>query len=129
MSYNTAQLVTFNVNTADSVGATADNIDVYNIIIPAGREIEIHSIHAFVRAAAGAGDFYEICNDSDTVLAKVAVSATGAVSSTLDGTTASTFPIRVASQSATALSTIKIRTDGANDTSTDVTVQMKISGL
>lgn len=120
----------FNVSTADSAALIADNTDVFNIIIPAGREIEVQAMNAAVRAASDGADFIELVLDDNTVLCKIALQTTGLKSAVAaDGTTASTFPIRVAPQSTTALSSLKLRTDGATDTSTDVTVQVTVSGL
>lgn len=131
MSYtDKPQTFTFNVNTADSAGAIADNTDVFNIVIPAGREIEIQNLTGFVRAASDGSDFIELCKDDNTVLCKIALASTGAKSAVLsDGTTSATFPIRVAPQSSSALTTVKLRSDGATDTTTDVTVHISISGL
>ena len=120
----------FNVNTADSAGAIADNTDIDGIVIPANREIEIQGMNGVVRAASDGADFIELVNEANTVLCKIALQTTGtkaAVNS--DGSTPTTFPIRVAPQSTTALSTLKLRTDGATDTSTDVTIQVLITGL
>lgn len=120
----------FNVNTADSAGAIADNTDVFGIVIPANREIEIQAVYADVRAASDGADFIELVNEANTVLCKVALQTTGLKSAVAsDGTTATTFPIRVAPQSTSALSKLKLRTDGATDTSTDVSVQVHITGL
>lgn len=120
----------FNVNTADSAALIADNTDIFNIIIPANREIEIQGMTAAVRQASSTDDFIELVKDDNTVLCKIPLVATGLVSAVAaDGTTASTFPIRVAFQSATALSSLKLRTDGATDVTTEVTVQVEISGL
>lgn len=120
----------FNVNTADSAGAIADNTDLFNIVIPANREIEIQAVHGAVRAASDGADFIEVVKDDNTVLCKIALASTGLKSAVnSDGTTATTFPIRVAPQSTTALSSLKLRSDGATDTSTDVTIQVTISGL
>lgn len=124
------KVFSYNTNTADSAGAIADNTDVFNIIIPANREIEIQGLNAAVRAASDGADFIELVKDDNTVLCKVALQTTGLKSAVLaDGTTAATFPIRVPPQSTSALSSLKLRSDGATDTSTDVTVQVLISGL
>lgn len=128
--YDKAETLHFNVNTADTAAAIADNTDLFGVIIPAGREIEIQAMTADVRAASDGADFIELVLADNTVLCKVALQTTGLKSAVLaDGTTAATFPIRVAPQSATALSKIKLRSDGQTDTSTDVTVQLRVSGL
>lgn len=131
MSYTDApKLITFNVNTADSAGAIADNTDVFSLVIPANREVEIQGMNAHVRAASDGADFIELCKEDSTVICKVSLVSTGskaAVNS--DGTTATTFPQRIAPQSTTALKVLKLRTDGATDTSTDVTVQFWVTGI
>lgn len=120
----------FNVNTADSAGAIADNTDLYNIIIPANTEIEVLNMLGSVRAASDGADFIELVKDDNTVICKIALQTTGLKSAVQsDGSTAATFPQRVAPQSTTALSSLKLRSDGATDTSTDVTIQVFISGL
>jgi len=124
------KVFSFNVNTADSVGAIADNTDLFNIIIPANRQIEIQAVHGAVRAASDGADFIELVKDDNTVLCKIPLQTTGLKSAVnSDGSTATTFPIRVTPQSTTALSSLKLRTDGATDTSTDVTIQVTVSGL
>jgi hypothetical protein len=123
-------IFSFNLNTADSAAVVADDADVFGIVIPANREIEIQGMNADVRAASDGADFIELVNEANTVLCKVALQTTGLKSAVeSDGSTASTFPIRVAPQSTTALSKLKLRFGGASDATTDVTVQVRISGL
>ena len=131
MSYSErAQFILFNFNTADAVGAIADNTDIFHIVVPAGREVEIQDMRAFVRDASDGADFIELCQEDNTVIAKVALQTTGAKSALqTDGVTAQTFPQRVAPQSLTAAKVLKLRTDGATDTSTFATIQVRISGL
>lgn len=120
----------FNVNTADSAAVIANDTDLFNIIIPANREVEVQGLNGSVRAASDGADFIELVKDDNTVIAKIALQTTGLKSAVQsDGTTAATFPQRVAPQSTTALSSLKLRSDGATDTSTDVTIQVLISGL
>ncbi len=124
------QLVTFDFKTADMAGAVVDNTDLFAIVIPAGKEVEIQSMAAYVRLASDGADFVELCKEDNTVIAKVSLASTGAKSALqTDGTTAQTFPQKVAPQSTTAAKVLKLRTDGATDTSTDVTVQFVITGL
>jgi len=127
MTYPYRQAYTFNTRTGAVI---ADNTDIYNLVIPAGKEIEIHDVKAMVRAISGASSFFEICKDDNTVLCKVVTSSTGVKSAVNnDGVTATTFPIRVAPQSTTASTTVKVRTDVATTTSTDVSVQIIVGGL
>ena len=120
----------FDMKTADMAAAPGDNVDLFSIVIPANREVEIQGMNASVRLASDGADFIELVKDDNTVICKVALQTTGlkaAVNS--DGSTATTFPQRVAPQSTSALSSLKFRTDGALDATTDVTVQVDISGL
>lgn len=131
MSYtDRRQFFSFHMNTADMAAAAGDGEDLFFIIIPAGREVEVQSMRAYVAAASDGADFIELCKEDDTVICKVALASTGAKSAVnSDGTTATTFPQRVAPQSATAAKVLKLKMDGASDITTEVTVQVEISGL
>jgi hypothetical protein len=109
-------IFSFNLNTADSAAVVADDADVFGIVIPANREIEIQGMNADVRAASDGADFIELVNEANTVLCKVALQTTGLKSA-------------VESDGSTALSKLKLRFGGASDATTDVTVQVRISGL
>lgn len=131
MSYtDKPALFSYNTNTVDAAGAIADNTDVFGIMIPANTEVEIQEVVGDIRQAAGASTFIEVTNAAHTVLCKIPISATGVKTAVAaDGTTASTFPIRIAPQSTTAYTKLNLRTDGATDTSTELTIQVRISGL
>jgi hypothetical protein len=130
MSYTHGkETFSFDIKTADMAGAISDNTDLFSIIIPANREIQVQNMNADVRLASDGADFIELCKEDNTVIAKVALQTTGLKSAVQsDGSTAQTFPQTVAPQSTTALSKLKLRSDGATDTSTDVTIQVEISG-
>jgi len=108
----------------------ADNSDLAFFMIPANREIEIQNAMAYVAAASDGADFIELVKEDDTVICKFALQTTGkkaAVDS--DGSTATTFPQRIAPQSTSAVSLLKLRLGGAIDTSCQFAVQVHISGL
>lgn len=132
MGYQNKQILTFDLKTADMAGAVADNTDLFHIVIPAAREVEILGMNAYVRLASDtATDSIELCLEDSTVKCQVVIGATGAVGakSVSDQAVAATFPIRIAPQSTTALKTLKLRSNGATDVTTDVTVQIELSGL
>lgn len=124
------QLVTFNLTTADLNAAPGDNVDLFALVIPANREVEIQDLRAYVALASDGADFIELVKEDDTVISKVALQTTGAKRGVAsDGTTATTWPQRIAPQSTTAAKVLKLRTDGATDATTAVTVQFLITGL
>lgn len=124
------QLISLSINTADEAAAGQDNDDIHAIVVPAGREVEIQSMNAYVHDASDGADFIELVKEDNTVLCKIALQTTGAKAAVLsDGTTAATFPIRVAPQAATGLKILKLRLDGTTDTSSKVSVQVEITGL
>ena len=123
-------VISFDLKTADMAAPPGDNTDLFSILIPTSREIEVQAMRAHVRLASDGADFIELVKENNTVITKVALVATGKVSGVnSDGTTATTFPQRVAAQSTTAVSLLKLRTDGALDATTEVTVQVHLSGL
>lgn len=120
----------FQLNTADAASAPADNADLAFYMIPANKEIEIQNVMGYVAAASDGADFIELVNESDTVLCKIALQTTGKKSAVAsDGSTATTFPIRVAPQSTSAVSLLKLRCDGTLDATTQCAIQVHISGL
>jgi hypothetical protein len=134
MAYTEKRLVTFTINSADSAAVLADDADVFALVIPAGREVEIHGMKAYViNASDTSTDSIELVKEDNTVLAQCFLNATGAVSAKAAGAiyTASnlSFPVRVAPQSATVDKAIKLRINGATDATTLFTVQFFISGL
>lgn len=113
--------------TADMASAPGDNADIFIVAqIPAGREVAIYDMRAFVTLASDTvTDSIELVNDSNTVLAQVFIGATGHVSSfKADGVTASAFPFNVAVSSSNQ--TLKLRTNGATDATTDVAIEVVI---
>jgi len=111
-------------------GVPADDADLFAILIAPGREVEIQSFNAVVRLAGAASSFIELCKEDDTVIAKVPVSATGNVSSVQsDGTTAQTYPQRIAPQSATLLKQLKFKVGGTLDATTDVDLQFVVTNM
>lgn len=115
------RVATFDLKTADMAGAPADNTDLFSIIIPAGREIEIYAFKADIRLAAGASSTLELCDASNNVLAQVATSATGIVSDTT-----TTFPVRFRNSSTSAATKLKLRVNGTFDTTTDATFEVHL---
>ena len=118
------------IKTADMAAAPSDNDDLFHIMVPAGREVEIQAVLGYVAAASDGADFVELVKEDNTVLCKIALQTTGkkaAVNS--DGSTATTFPVRVAPQSDTATSLLKLRCDGTLDATTTANIQVHISGL
>lgn len=107
----------------------ADNTDLHAFIIPANCEIEIQGLYGYV-FAADADASIELVKEDNTLISKLVLAATGAVSGkAANGTTATTFPQRIAPQSTSALKVLKLRTDGDLDVDTKVSVQVHISGL
>lgn len=116
--------------TADLAAAIADNTDLAVFTIPANKEIEIQNVVGYVSLASDGADFIELVKEDNTVLCKIALVSTGKKTALLaDGTTAATFPIRVAPQSTTVASLLKLRADGATDATTTVDIQVHVSGF
>lgn len=130
MSYaDQSRIFSFDIKTADMAGAIANDTDLFSILIPAGREVEVQGMYAHVRAASDGADFIELVKEDNTVICKVPLQNTGKVEA-VDGSGADiSFPQRVAPQSSSALSLLKLRSDGATDATTDATIQVHISGL
>lgn len=120
----------FRFVSADAAAVFADNSDIAHIMIPANCEVEVQNVMGYVAAASDGADFIELVKEDDTVICKIALQTTGhksAVNS--DGSTATTFPQRVAPQSTTLPKLLKLRMDGASDATTDVSIQVHLSGL
>lgn len=112
------RVANFDIKVADMASAPADNTDLFSILIPAGREVEVYAFKADVRVASGSGDTMELCLADNTVLATVDLATAGIVSS------AATFPLRVAPlASATKL---KLRTNGAMGATSDITFEVHL---
>lgn len=125
-----AFIFTFDVRLPDMVGAIADNTDIFNIVIPPNNEVEVQFLRANIRTVAAANTTVELCKDDNTVISEVKTSAAGAVVGVNSGTsTATTFPQRVAPQSTTAYSTLKLRTNVATGTAGIYTIMIGVSGL
>lgn len=124
-------IFTFDIKTADMAGAPADNTDLFSILVPKGLEVEIQGFAAHVRLASDdLTDSIELVKEDNTILAVCLVGATGKISAkNATSTGAAVFPIRVAPQSTTGLSLLKLRTNGALDATTDATFQVSISGM
>lgn len=124
-------LWTFQFDTAhvDGGAGLADNYDLAAIIIPAGVEIEIQRFSGYVTAADADGEI-ELCLEDNTVISELKLDATGHVSGVNAGTTtATTFPYRVAPQSATLPKLLKLRASAALDAATGAFVNVLITGL
>lgn len=126
-----AFIFTFDVRIPDMVGTSiADNTDLFNIVIPPNNEIEVQFLRASVRAVNAANTTIELCKDDNTVLSEVKTSATGLVVGVNAGTsTPTTFPIRVAPQSTTAYSSLKLRSNVLSNAGAIFTVMVGVSGL
>lgn len=138
MSYtDKVQTLRFLVDTAARDGANdmtpanlvGDNTDLTGVIVPAGREVEIQNMRAYVFAADADGEI-ELCKEDSTILCRVLLASTGHVSALQStGSTAQTFPLRVAPQSTTLPKLIKLRTANALDIDTKALIEVTFSGL
>lgn len=107
----------------------ADNTDLNYFIVPAGCEIEIQNMSAYVEAADADGEV-ELVKEDNTILCRILLAATGHVSAIQSASSsAQTFPIRVAPQSATLPKLIKLRTANALDSDCKAKIQVSVSGL
>ena len=114
---------------ADSSSTIADNVDIDYFIVPAGREIQIQNMRAYVEELDADAEI-ELVKEDNTILCRILLAATGHVSALQStGSTAQTFPITVAPQSATLPKLIKLRTAGALDATTKAMIQVHVSGL
>ena len=124
------QTFSFDLKTADMAATPADDADLFQILITANREIEVQGFLASVRLPGAASSFLELVKDDNTVICKASTASAGFKSAVAsDGTTATTFPQRVSPQSTSATSSLKIKVDGTLDATTDVTIQVTVSGL
>lgn len=107
----------------------ADNTDLCYFIVPAGREIQIQSMKAYVEAA-DADALIELVKEDNTILCRISLASTGHVSAIQSAdSSAQTFPITVAPQSTTLPKLIKLRTANALDADTKAAIQVAVSGL
>lgn len=113
------------------VGQTADNTDVLGLIVPAGREVEIQAMDVYVPTGGStASSYLELVNEANTIQCRVAVSAeghSGCIQAA--STSAQTLPLKIAAQSTTAKTMLKIRVDGTLGAGNINFVNLKISGL
>jgi hypothetical protein len=124
------QTLNFHLDSVALGGAWADNADLRHIVIPANREVTIERAAAYVAAASDGADFIEVVKEDDTVLFKFSIETTGHKTAVdADGSTATTFPKVVATQSTSAPKLLKLKAGGQSDAATTVTVQLDISGL
>lgn len=114
------RVATFDLKTADMASTPADNADLFSIIVPKNRTINIYNLKADVRAAAGSGCTVELTDASNVVLCEVAIDATGIVS------TADTVPVKFTNTAATDTK-LKLRVNGSLDTTTDVTFEVHLT--
>lgn len=133
MAY-TDKIAVFNyrLKTADVAAAPVDNEDLAVFMVPAGREIEIQAFRGYVEAASDtATDSIELVDESNNVLAQIVIGATGKVTAmtAASQSTEATFPIRLAPQSTTANSLLKLKANGGMDSTTTVNLMLHISGL
>lgn len=122
----------YRLKTADVAAPPADNEDLAVFMIPPGCEIEIQEFKGYVEAASDtATDSIELVKEDDTVLCQIVIGATGKVSAKTASSqsTDQTFPIRLAPQSTTAQSLLKLKANGAMDATTTVNLQLHLSGL
>lgn len=122
---------TLDLNTVDmasSAGYADNKVLGMAFFIPAYREVNLEALRAYVVAAAGAGTFIELV-DNTTVVAKIPVSATGlnTAAKASDGTTAISFPKRIAATSSDRV--LHFAVDQALDATTEATIQAEVNGL
>lgn len=127
-----AQAIPYRLKTADLAAPPADDEDLAVFMIPAGKEIEIQNFKGYVEAASDTGtDSIELVNEANTVLCQIVIGATGKVTAKTAASQSvdQTFPIRLAPQSLTAESLLKLRANGAMDATTTVNLQLHVSGF
>ena len=121
MSYaDKIRVASFDLKTADMAGTPADNADLFAILIPANREVEIYGFQGLVRLAGAASSKMELCDASSNLLAAISVASTG-----VQKDTTRTFPIRY--KAGTSDTYLKLRVDGTLDATTDVTFEVLLS--
>lgn len=133
------QTFRFNFNSADFVTVVADDADLFSIIVPANREVQIQSFRAAVRTEfdVTADLSMELVKEDNTVLAQVLLDAAGEISAVnAAGSAPASFPMTVAPQSTTALSVLKLKfngdiddTAGTPNEACDATLEVTIAGL
>lgn len=127
--YSDTKVISFDVKTADLAAVIADEADIFSLIIPAGCEVNIEAFYVDVRLASDGADILELVDGSDNVLAQVSLQTTGLKTGVDSSSAAITYPVRLAPQSASALSKIKLKLEGATDATCEFTAQIHISGL
>lgn len=123
------QQVTLRANVvANAVtGAIADNTDIQTLCrIPAGRVVNIYDMRGYIVLASDtATDSIELVDQSNNILCQILIGSTGHVTALkADGVTAATFPIACPISSSEQI--LKLRSNGATDTSTEVHVEIHL---
>lgn len=134
MAYDIPRYFSWDFKGPDIVGAYADNRDVFDIIIPANREVEIQNMFCFIRAISTDNTHsVELTDDSTNVLAQVFLGTTGFVAAKAAGALFSAadlvFPVKLAPQSTSLPSSLRLRTNNTLSVTADFTIQVGVSGL
>lgn len=139
MSYTqNPKTFSFTFNSADFVTVVADDADLFSMIIPTGREVQIQAMRAHVRTEFDTADLsIELVKEDNTVLCQVLLDADGKIAAVnADGDEAQTFPIVVAPQSTSTISVLKLKfngdiddTAGTPNEACDATIEVVVSGL
>ncbi len=127
--YSDTKVISFDFKTADLAAVIADEADIASVIIPAGCEVNIEAFYVDVYLASDGADILELVDQSNNVLAQVSLETTGIKTGVSGAGAALTYPVRLAPQSSSALSKIKLRLEGATDATCSFTAQIHISGL
>ena len=107
--------------------SVADNTEILSFGVPANKEIEVYGFEAYVRTGSNSsGATVELVDNSDTVLAEVAVTGSaGALNSDSTG-----LPFRIASSTSDRVFAIKMdHASGSGTCDVDVCVIMSDPGV
>lgn len=133
MSYSDQRTVfSYFLRTQDMAAGLSDNDDIFHILVPPNKEVEIQNFIGYCALASDTGtDSIELVKEDDTVLCQLVIGATGKLTAKTAASQAvdQTFPIRVAPQSTSAWSLLKLKANGATDATTTVSMQVHISGF
>jgi hypothetical protein len=120
----------FNYDSSITGAVVADDADLFFLVVPANKEIEIQNLVGYVAAASDGADYLELVTEDNAILCRLKLQSTGHVSAVVAAAdTAATFPIRVPPQSTTLPKLLKLRIGGAIDTSCQFVAQLSVSGL
>lgn len=112
------------------VGQTADNTDVFGVVIPQGREVTVEAMDIYIPSGGStAACHVELVRGDDSILCRVSTAAEGhAAAIQAASSSAQTFPLSN-TVNASNKGMLKLRVDGTLGAGNINFVTLKLSGL